>query len=66
MKVLAYGDGGNKVKFTCRNCKSVIEMYEDEADWFNVAGEMFGVCCPACNCYGEYDEYGSEVKHAGE
>lgn len=66
MKVLAYGDGGNKVKFMCRNCRSVIEMYEDEADWFNVAGETFGVSCPVCNAYGEYDENGQEVQHAGE
>ena len=50
----------------CRNCRSVIEMYEDEADWFNVAGETFGVSCPVCNAYGEYDENGQEVQHAGE
>lgn len=61
MKVLAYGKGGVTVIFKCRNCESVIEMYEDEADWFNVAGETFGVCCPVCNCYGEYNADGNEA-----
>ena len=66
MKVLAYGRGGRKVTFACANCGSVIEMYEEEADWFNVAGEMFGVTCPVCAHYGEYDTSGNEVPYAGE
>ena len=61
MKVLERGDGGSKYTFRCRNCKSLIEMYDEEADWFNVVRDMFGVTCPVCNCYGEYDTDGNVV-----
>ena len=61
MKVLAYGKSGNTVIFKCRYCESIVEMYETEADWYNVPGEVFGVVCPVCSCYGEYTADGEEA-----
>ena len=61
MRVLIQGKGGKTVIFKCRNCESVIEMYENEADWYNVPGDVFGVVCPVCNTYGEYTADGEEA-----
>lgn len=63
MKVLREGAEGVKYTYTCRNCKSLIQFHEMEADWLNDEFDPvhYGVTCPVCNDYWEYDGDGKEV-----